>query len=55
MKKQQQELYYFSRMGMRVFTELGSVAASSGAAQQYCLQKDASTAKAGANTSVPRP
>ncbi|CAE7841182.1 ACBP2, partial [Symbiodinium necroappetens] len=38
-KRNQQELYYFSRMAMLVYTELGSLAATHGAAQKYCLMK----------------
>ena len=38
--RNQQELYYFSRMAMRVYTELGALAATSGAAQKYCLAKE---------------
>jgi len=39
-RENQQELYYFSRMSMRVFTELGKLAATNAAPNRYCLQKD---------------
>jgi len=39
-KANQQELYYFSRLSMRVFTELGKLANTNPAPNRYCLQKD---------------
>ncbi|CAK8992037.1 unnamed protein product [Durusdinium trenchii] len=34
-----QELYFFSRMAVRVYTELGSVVETSAAAHKFCLKK----------------
>ena len=36
----EQELYYYSRLAMRVYTELGSVIETSAAAHKFCLKKD---------------
>jgi len=41
-KRKEQELYFFSRLAMRVFTELGSVVETSAAAHKFCLKKAAS-------------
>ena len=41
-KRNEQELYFFSRLAMRVFTELGSVVETSAAAHKFCLKKAAS-------------
>ena len=43
-KRNEQELYFFSRMAMRVFTELGSVVETSAAAHKFCLKKDKTNA-----------
>lgn len=39
-KHNEQELYYYSRLAMRVYTELGSVIETSAAAHKFCLKKD---------------
>ncbi|CAE7865610.1 ACBP4 [Symbiodinium microadriaticum] len=51
-KRNQQELYYFSRMALRVYTELGSLAATHGAAQTYCLMKGSGGTSAGGNMTL---
>ncbi|CAE7438803.1 ACBP2 [Symbiodinium sp. CCMP2592] len=51
-KRNQQELYYFSRMAMRVYTELGSLAATHGAAQKYCLMKGTGGSSSGGNMTL---
>eukprot|EP00435_Cladocopium_sp_Y103_P034010 s209_g8.t1 len=39
-KRNEQELYFYSKMAMRVYTELGSVVETSAAAHKFCLKKD---------------
>ena len=40
LKRNEQELYFYSKMAMRVYTELGSVVETSAAAHKFCLKKD---------------
>ncbi|CAJ1404124.1 unnamed protein product [Effrenium voratum] len=38
-KRNEQELYFFSRLAMRVYTELGSIVETAAAAHKFCLKK----------------